>query len=120
MTYTRLYRDGYADGIGFLDEKFSRSARYRGPQGIDLSTLNANPQAVARSVTGIWIGQRYVDKVKAELLDPGSPAFTFRRNAVLAITQRQMLSAALECRLQGHIAGVDLQWLERCLSLIHI
>ncbi|WP_223547875.1 membrane-targeted effector domain-containing toxin [Pseudomonas sp. A-B-19] len=116
MTYTRLYRDGYADGVGFLDEKFSRSARYRGPQGVDLSTLNANPQAVARSVTGVWIGQRYVDKVKAELLDPGSPAFTFRRNAVLAITQRQMLSAALECRLQGHIAGVDLQWLERCIA----
>lgn len=116
MTYTRLYRDGYADGVGFLDEKFSRSARYRGPQGVDLSTLNANPEAVARSVTGVWIGQRYIDKVKAELLDPGSPAFTFRRNAVLAITQRQMLSAALECRLQGHIAGVDLQWLERSIA----
>ncbi|MFS2198620.1 dermonecrotic toxin domain-containing protein [Pseudomonas sp. Pseusp3] len=116
MTYTRLYRDGYADGVGFLDEKFSRAARYRGPQGVDLSTLNANPEAVARSVTGVWIGQRYVDKVKAELLDPDSPAFTFRRNAVLAITQRQMLSAALECRLQGHIAGVDLQWLERSIA----
>src|SRR5574340_1131511 len=27
LTYTQLYRDGYADGVGFLDEKFSRAAR---------------------------------------------------------------------------------------------
>jgi len=114
VTYTQLYRDGYADGVGFLDEKFSRSARFKGPQGIDLSLLTA--QNVARSVTGVWIGQRYIDKVKAELQSSTSPGYTFRRNTTLAITQRQMRSAALACHLQGHIAGIDLQWLEQSIA----
>ncbi|MBF6032439.1 membrane-targeted effector domain-containing toxin [Pseudomonas sp. P155] len=114
LNYTTLYRDGYADGVGFLDEKFSRSARFRGPQGIDLSNLTA--QNVARSVTGVWIGQRYIDKVKAELQGSTSEGYDFRRNATLAITQRQMKSAALECQLQGHIASRDLQWLEQSID----
>ncbi|TMU76083.1 toxin [Pseudomonas fluorescens] len=114
LTYTALYRDGYADGIGFLDEKFSRSARFRGPQGIDISNLTA--QNVARSVTGVWIGQRYINKVKAELQSSTSEGYDFRRNATLAITQRQMKSAALECQLQGHIASHDLQWLEQSID----
>lgn len=114
LTYTQLYRDGYADGIGFLDEKFSRAASFRGPQGIDLSALTA--ESVARSVTGIWIGQRYVNKVRAEQLDPSEPSYELRRKTVLAITQWQMQSAAIECHLQGHIAGVDLQWLERSIA----
>jgi hypothetical protein len=114
LTYTQLYRDGYTDGVGFLDEKFSRSARFKGPQGIDLSTLTA--ENVARSVTGVWIGQRYIDKVKAELQSPESPGYAFRRDATLAITQRQMQSAALECRLQGHITSHDLLWLEKSIT----
>ena len=114
LNYTTLYRDGYADGVGFLDEKFSRSARFRGPQGIDLSNLTA--QNVARSVTGVWIGQRYIDKVKAELQSSTSEGYDFRRNTTLAITQRQMKSAALECQLQGHIASHDLQWLEQSID----
>ena len=114
LTYTTLYRDGYADGIGFLDDKFSRSARFRGPQGIDISNLSA--QNVARSVTGVWIGQRYIAKVKAELQSSTSEGYDFRRDATLAITQRQMKSAALECQLQGHIASHDLQWLEHSID----
>lgn len=114
LTYTQLYRDGYADGVGFLDEKFSRAARFKGPPGIDISSLTA--QNVARSVTGVWIGQRYTDKVKAELQSATSEGYEFRRNATLAITQRQMKSAALECQLQGHIASVDRQWLEQSIT----
>lgn len=114
MTYTTLYRDGYADGVGFLDEKFSRSARFRGPQGVDISNLTA--ENVARSVTGVWIGQRYIDKVKAELQSSTSEGYDFRRNATLAITRLQMKSGALECQLQGHIASHDLQWLERSVD----
>ncbi|WP_435037929.1 membrane-targeted effector domain-containing toxin [Pseudomonas neuropathica] len=114
LTYTTLYRDGYADGVGFLDEKFSRSARFRGPQGIDISNLTA--QNVARSVTGVWVGQRYIDKVKAELQSSTSEGYDLRRNATLAITQRQMKSAALECQLQGHITHHDRQWLEQSID----
>ncbi|WP_454564498.1 membrane-targeted effector domain-containing toxin [Pseudomonas sp. AIG] len=114
LTYTTLYRDGYADGVGFLDEKFARAARFKGPPGIDISNLTA--QNVARSVTGVWIGQRYIDKVKADLQRSTSEGYEFRRNATLAITQRQMKSAALECQLQGHIASHDLQWLEQSID----
>lgn len=114
LTYTQLYRDGYADGIGFLDEKFSHSASFRGPPGIDLKALTA--ESVARSVTGVWVGERYVSKVREELLDVTDSSYEFRRNAVLAITQWQMQSAAVECQLQGHIAGVDLEWLERSIA----
>jgi hypothetical protein len=118
MTYTQLYRDGYADGVGFLDEKFSRSARFRGPKGVDLSPITGPTGAltVARSVTGTWVGQRYINKVKAQLLNVGSADYDLRRNATLAITQRQMQNAGLECRLQGEIAGSDWAWLERSIA----
>ena len=114
VSYTTLYRDGYADGIGFLDEKFSTSATFRGPPGIDLSSLTA--QIVARSVTGVWIGQRYIDEVRRRLQNSDSPGYNERRNAVLAIQQLQMKTAALESRLQGHIASTDLTWLERAID----
>jgi hypothetical protein len=114
VNYTRLYRDGYADGIGFINEKFSRSARFKGPPGIDISNLTA--QNVARSVRGVWIGERYTAKVKKDLQDPASEGYDFRRNTTLAITQRQMKYAALECRLQGHIASNDLVWLEQSID----
>ncbi|KTC50348.1 hypothetical protein AO262_00600 [Pseudomonas fluorescens ABAC62] len=77
ISYTQLYRDGYADGVGFLDEKFSRSARFKGPEGTDLRLLTA--ENVARSVTGVWIGQRYVDEIKSRLLNPDSPGYQLRR-----------------------------------------
>lgn len=114
LSYTQLYRDGYADGVGFLDAKFSRSARFKGPPGVDVSSLTA--QNVARSVTGIWIGERYTNKVKSDLQSSTSEGYEFRRNTTLAITQRQMKSAALECQLQGHIASSDLQWLEQSID----
>ena len=114
ISYTQLYRDGYADGIGFLEEKFSRSARFKGPEGVDLTPLSA--EKVARSVTGVWIGQRYIDEVKSRLLNVGQPDYEMRRNATLALTQMQLRNAALECRLQGHIASLDLKWLERTIS----
>ncbi|AZF28451.1 hypothetical protein C4J90_4308 [Pseudomonas sp. R2-60-08W] len=114
ISYTQLYRDGYADGIGFLDEKFSRSARFKGPDKVDLSLLTA--ENVARSVTGVWIGQRYTNEIKARLLNAGSPDYDLRRNATLVLAQTQMQNAALECQLQGHIASVDLPWLERSIA----
>ena len=114
ISYTQLYRDGYADGIGFLDEKFSRSARFKGPDDVDLSALTA--EKVARSVTGVWIGQRYINEIKTRLLNVGSPDYDLRRDTTLALTQGQLRSAALECQLQGHIASVDRQWLERSIS----
>lgn len=114
ISYTQLYRDGYADGIGFLEEKFSRSARFKGPAGVDLSPLTA--EKVARSVTGVWIGQRYINEVKSRLLNVGQPDYELRRNATLALTQIQLRNAALECRLQGHIASADLTWLQRSIS----
>ncbi|WP_395610580.1 membrane-targeted effector domain-containing toxin [Pseudomonas sp. B22129] len=114
IAYTRLFRDGYEDGIGFLDEKFSRAATFRGPPEVDLSPLT--PQNVARSVTGVWIGQRYIDEVRQRLQNSGSPGYAERRNAVLAIQQLQMKSAALESQLQGHIASVDLAWLEKAID----
>ncbi|WP_351060454.1 hypothetical protein, partial [Psychrobacter sp. TB20-MNA-CIBAN-0197] len=59
---------------------------------------------------------RYTDKVKKELQNSQSEGYAFRRNATLAITQRQMQSAALECQLQGHIASSDLQWLQQSIT----
>ena len=114
VSYTTLYRDGYTDDVGFLDEKFSASATFRGPPGVDLSALTA--QKVARSVTGVWIGQRYTDEVRRRLQNSDSPGYGERRDAVLAIQQLQMKSAALESRLQGDIASVDLAWLERAID----
>ncbi|KAF1007537.1 MAG: hypothetical protein GAK32_02272 [Pseudomonas fluorescens] len=114
LSYTRLYRDGYADGIGFINEKFSSSATFRGPPGVDLSPLT--PQNVARSVTGVWIGQRYIEQVRKRLQAADSPGYVRRRDATLKITQLQMNSAALESRLKGHIASVDLAWLERAID----
>ncbi|CAM3147169.1 hypothetical protein SAMN04490207_2436 [Pseudomonas gessardii] len=114
LTYTQLYRDGYADGVGFIDEKFSRAARFKGPPGVDLSPLTA--EKVARSVTGTWVGQHYINEVRARLLNTGSADYDLRRNATLSITQRQMQNAALECRLQGDIATPDWEWLQRSIA----
>ncbi|NMY05120.1 membrane-targeted effector domain-containing toxin [Pseudomonas sp. WS 5059] len=117
LTYTQLYRDGYADGVGFLDEKFSRSARFKGPPGVDLSQLSA--EKIARSVTGTWVGERYINQVKTRLLNTGSTDYALRRNATLSITQHQLQNAALECRLEGYIAGVDWTWLQRSIASMH-
>ncbi|GAB5336120.1 dermonecrotic toxin domain-containing protein [Pseudomonas fluorescens] len=114
LSYTRLYRDGYQDNVGFIDPKFSTSATFSGPAGIDLSRLT--PLNVARSVTGVWVGQRYIDEVRAKLQSATSPGYTERRNATLAINQLQMKYTALECCLRGHIARVDLAWLERAID----
>ncbi|AZF07312.1 membrane-targeted effector domain-containing toxin [Pseudomonas sp. R5-89-07] len=114
MTYTQLYRDGYEDGIGFINNKFSTSATFTGPADIDLSALT--PQIVARSVTGVWIGQRYADEVRAKLLSTSSLGYRNRRDATLAITQLQMLYGALGSQLQGHLASVDLDWLQSSIK----
>lgn len=114
IAYTRLYRDGYADNVGFIDAKFSTSATFSGPAGLDLSPLTA--QNVSRSVTGVWIGQRYTDEVRTKLQSASSPGYAKRRDATLAITQLQMKHAALDCCLRGHIARVDLTWLERAID----
>lgn len=114
LSYTELYRDGYEDGIGFINEKFSASATFRGPPDVDLTPLTA--QKVARSVTGVWIGQRYADEVRKRLLPVDSQGYAARREAILKVTQLQMKSAALESRLQGHIASQDLAWLERAID----
>lgn len=114
LSYTRLYRDGYADNVGFIDPKFSTSATFSGPAGVDLSPLTA--QNVARSVTGVWIGQRYTDEVRAKLQSASSPGYAERRDATLAINQLQMKHAALDCCLRGHIARIDLAWLERAID----
>ncbi len=114
QTYTQLYRNGYADGVGLIDEKFSRSAHFKGPQGVDLSPLTA--QNVARSITGVWIGERYIKKVRDTLLNSREPSYEIRRNTVLAITQWQLQIAALEHHLQGHFAEVDQQWLDQCIA----
>ncbi|WP_248749885.1 membrane-targeted effector domain-containing toxin [Pseudomonas sp. MWU15-20650] len=114
ITYTRLYRDGYTDNVGFIDPKFSTSATFSGPVGVDLSRLT--PQNVSRSVTGVWIGQRYTDEVRAKLQSASSPGYAKRRDATLAITQLQMKHAALDSCLRGHIARVDLAWLERAID----
>lgn len=114
VTYTRLFRDGYPDSVGFIDPKFSAAATFSGPAGVDLSGLT--PQKVARSVTGIWIGQRYVDEVRAKLQSAHSQGYAERRNATLAINQLQMKYAALECCLCGHIARADLAWVERAID----
>ncbi|AZP70805.1 hypothetical protein EJJ20_12190 [Pseudomonas poae] len=73
-------------------------------------------QNVARSVTGVWIGQRYADEVRKRLLPADSQGYAARREAILKVTQLQMKSAALESRLQGHIASQDLAWLERAID----
>ncbi|MGU9828599.1 membrane-targeted effector domain-containing toxin [Pseudomonas sp. LF242] len=114
VTYTRLLRDGYHDSVGFLDPKFETSATFTGPAGVDLRRLT--PEAVSRSVRGVWIGQRYVDLVRNTLQSPSSPGYVFRRNATLAISQLQMRNAALESRLQGHLSQADLDWLNTCLQ----
>jgi len=67
-------------------------------------------------VRGVWIGQRYADEVQAKLQNPASPGYALRRDATLAINQLQLHSAALESRLKGHIAQVDLDWFERAIK----
>lgn len=114
VTYTRLLRDGYEDSVGFLDAKFETVATFMGPSGVDLSKLT--PRNVALSVRGVWIGQRYANEVKAKLQDTSSPGYALRRDATLAITQLQLHNAALESRLKGHIAQVDLDWLALCIN----
>lgn len=114
ISYTRLYRDGYTDNVGFIDPKFSTSATFSGPVGVDLSRLT--PQNVSRAVTGVWIGQRYTDEVRANLQSASSPGYAKRRDATLTITQLQMKYAALDGCLRGHIARVDLTWLERAID----
>ena len=114
VTYTRLYRDGFEDSVGFLDAKFEAVATFMGPAGVDLSKLT--PRNVALSVRGVWIGQRYADEVKAKLQDPRSQGYALRRDATMAIHQLQLHNAALESRLKGHIAQVDLDWLVRCIN----
>lgn len=114
VTYTRLFRDGYEDSVGFLDAKFETVATFIGPAGVDVSKLT--PRNVALSVRGVWIGQRYANEVKAKLQNPGSPGYALRRDATLAITQLQLHNAALESRLKGDIAQVDLDWLARCID----
>ncbi|SDU33412.1 membrane-targeted effector domain-containing toxin [Pseudomonas orientalis] len=114
LSYTRLYRDGYTDNVGFIDAKFSTSATFSGPEGVDLSRLT--PQNVSRSVSGVWIGQRYTDEVRAKLQSASSPGYAKRRDATLAITQLQMKYAALDCCLRGHITRADLTWLERAID----
>ncbi|MDQ0741368.1 membrane-targeted effector domain-containing toxin [Pseudomonas sp. W4I3] len=114
LSYTRLYRDGYEDNVGFIDSKFSTSATFSGPDGVDLSRLT--PQNVARSVTGVWIGQRYTDEVRSRLQSASSPGYAERRNATLAINQLQIKYAALDGCLRGHIARIDLAWLERAID----
>ena len=114
ITYTRLYRDGYTDNVGFIDAKFSTSATFSGPVGVDLSRLTA--QNVSRSVTGVWIGQRYTDEVRAKLQSASSPGYAKRRDATLTITQLQMKYAALDCCLRGHIVRADLTWLELAID----
>ena len=114
VNYTTLYRDGYDDTIGFLNETFSASAAFKGPEGVDLSPLTA--QKVAASVRGAWIGQRYIDEVRAKLQNANSPGYAKRRNATLAITQLQLRNAALESQLKGHISSIDLTWLEASIQ----
>lgn len=114
VTYTTLYRDGYDDSIGFLNESFAASATFKGPEGVDLSPLTA--QKVAASVRGTWIGQRYIDEVRAKLQNANSPGYQKRRDATLAITQLQMRNAALECQLKGHISSFDLAWLDASIQ----
>jgi len=114
LSYTELYRDGYDDGIGFLNEKFSRSARFRGPQGVDLTRLTA--ETVARSVTGTWVGQHYITKVRKVLLNSEDASYDLRRRAALIFTQWQMQSAAIESQLQGYITSADRQWLESSIA----
>lgn len=114
VSYTRLYRDGYEDSLGFLDARFDTVATFMGPAGVDLSKLT--PRNVALSVRGVWIGQRYADEVQAKLQNPASPGYALRRDATLAINQLQLHSAALESRLKGHIAQVDLDWFERAIK----
>ncbi|WP_448650409.1 membrane-targeted effector domain-containing toxin [Pseudomonas fluorescens] len=114
ISYTRLYRDGYQDNVGFIDPKFSTSATFSGPDGVDLSRLT--PQNVSRSVTGVWVGQHYIDEVRTTLQSASSAGYVERRNATLAINQLQMKYAALDCCLRGHIARFDLTWLERAID----
>ncbi|SDZ55153.1 membrane-targeted effector domain-containing toxin [Pseudomonas salomonii] len=114
ISYTRLYRDGYQDNVGFIDPKFSTSATFSGPKGVDLSRLTA--QNVSRSVTGVWVGQRYIDEVRSTLQSATSPGYAERRNATLAINQLQIKYAALDGCLRGHIARADLAWLERAID----
>lgn len=114
VNYTTLYRDGYDDSIGFLNEAFSQSATFKGPEGVDLSPLTA--QKVAASVRGTWIGQRYINEVRSKLQNANSPGYAKRRDATLAITQLQMRNAALECQLKGHISSIDLAWLDASIQ----
>ena len=114
VTYTRLYRDGYEESLGFLDAKFETVATFMGPAGVDLSKLT--PRNVGLSVRGVWIGQRYANEVQAKLQNPTSPGYALRRDATLAINQLQLRNAALESRLKGHIVQADLDWFERAVQ----
>ncbi|WP_163004221.1 hypothetical protein, partial [Pseudomonas viridiflava] len=63
----------------------------------------------------VWIGERYTQEVRKRVQDD-HPGYAERRHATLAVVQLQMKSAALESRLQGHIASIDLNWLEQAID----
>lgn len=108
VSYTTLYRNGYDSSVGFFNPD-ATTAQFKGPEGVDLSRLNAD--IVSKSIRGTWVGTSYITYVEKTLLDPLAEHYPWRRNMALEVTQLRMKKAAWESCLRGHLARSDLDWL---------
>lgn len=114
LTYTQMMRNGYDDSISLITPTADTTAVFRGPQGLDLSTLT--PAAVARSVHGKWLADDYAALIRRTLLSPESTGYAYRRQTSTLITQLQMQAAALRSLLKGHIGPDQYQWLATAID----
>ncbi|WP_447652019.1 dermonecrotic toxin domain-containing protein [Pseudomonas abietaniphila] len=117
LTYTQMIRDGYDDSLGFITPTADTVATFRGPEGVDLSSLT--PESVAGSVRGKWLADGYISLIRSTLLNPDSTGYQYRRQTSTAIKRLQMQAAALRSLLKGHIDGLQYQWLEKAVSNVH-
>ena len=117
LTYTQMMRNGYDDGLGFLNPSADHVATFKGPDGVNVSALNA--ANVSASVRGKWLADDYIALIKREQLDPQSTGYDYRRKTNALITRLHMQAAALRSLLKGQIDADQYQWLKPSIHNIH-
>ncbi|MEB0079229.1 membrane-targeted effector domain-containing toxin [Pseudomonas sp. CCI3.2] len=118
LNYTQMLRNGYDDSVNPITTNALTDARFKGPDGIDLTPLTA--EKVARSVHGAWLSDQYVAHIKSTLLNAHGTGYTYRRRTSLLITQLQMKAAALRSHLKNEINAHQYQWLKASIEQMHV
>ncbi|MEA9976225.1 MULTISPECIES: membrane-targeted effector domain-containing toxin [unclassified Pseudomonas] len=118
LNYTQMLRNGYDDSINPVNTNPVADARFKGPDGIDLTPLTA--EKVARSVHGAWLSDQYVAHIKNTLLNADTTGYTYRRRTSLLIAQLQMNAAALRSYLKSEINAQQYQWLKASIEQMHV